>query len=236
MTTRSLKEIGLAMVAVLATSAMAASAAQAQQGKLTIEGGGTGTITGAQVGQHTLTLLGGRTLTCGVATFHGTVTSGDTSATITPTYENCHLTLTPNTFPATVTMNGCDYVSDDYTTVEAGDYVGTGNLVCDPGKDVEIHIYENATKHLEGKNLCKYTIQPQTGLGPVTAKNDPGTVGPPAVPNDVTIDADEVEVAYTRTLGTTGNCGGPNGNAVYNGNTTVQVDVSGVLKGLTVSD
>jgi len=233
---RNFKTLGLALIAVLAMNAMAASAAQAQSpGKLTIEGGGTGTLTGTEIGPHTL-ILAGRVITCNVATFHGSGTSGNTSGTVTPTYGDCNFILAPNTFPATVTMNGCDYVFDDFTTVPAGDYVGTADLVCPPTKDVELHVYENHTKHTAGTNLCRYTIQPQTGLGPITASNDPGTVGPPAVPNDITVEAAGVNVAYTRVAGTTGNCGGTPGTGVYNGNTTVQVDVGGVLKGLTVSD
>lgn len=167
---RKVKMLGLATVAVLALSAMVASAAQAATASLNAASY-PASLSGAQVGVNKFIIANGvRTVTCKTATFSGTISAAADPVTLTPAYSECH--AAPNELPATVTMNGCDYSLSANTTGAAL----TADLVCPTGKDVEIHLYENATKHKEGSALCDYTVQAQTNLPAGTYSNGAGTV------------------------------------------------------------
>lgn len=158
---RKLKVLGIAAVAVLAMSAVVASAAHAATGKLTATEY-PATLTGEQVGVNKFVIAAGvRTVTCKKATFHGTIKEAADPVTLTPTYSECH--AAPNEIPATVTMNGCDY-SLKANTVTSTTGTLTADLLCPAGKDVEIHLYENATKHKENSPLCQYTVKEQLNL------------------------------------------------------------------------
>jgi hypothetical protein len=185
---RNIKALGLAFAAMLCMGAVAASAASAQ-GVLTSDG--PVTLTGEETGtlfQNSFTGEAGN-ITCEGSTYtghkynetpHELIESGESTATITPHYnqENCqaHTFFNLITLPATVTMNGCDYVfhvGDE--TGGAGTYGVTADLVCPTGHDVEIHIYEEAP-HTIDNEVCHDTIKPQTGLSGPHLTNDEGHV------------------------------------------------------------
>lgn len=141
--TRNLKVLGLALVAAFAMSAVVASAASAQIGKITSDGPVTlkGTETGG-VGANSFTAFGA-TVECPGSTYtghkvittpHTLIPSGSTEATITPKYVNC---VTGGN-PATIDMNGCDYVFRDATTVSAGTWGVTVDIVCPVGQVIKI--------------------------------------------------------------------------------------------------
>ncbi len=112
---RNLKVLGLALVAVFA---LASSAASAANGKLTSDG--PVTLTGTETGAVTANQLTafGSNVRCPGSTYsghklnqpNGFLTSGEEVATITPHYTDTACTATALNLPATVDMNGCDYV------------------------------------------------------------------------------------------------------------------------------
>jgi hypothetical protein len=155
---RKFKALGLALVAVFAMSAVIATAAQASAGTLTtFPAGKTVVVTGEQIGEHVFTFtdhpVGGvfNSFKCKKAIFDGvgTVATGATSVTVTPTYSEC----TAFGQPATITHNGCNYVLSTGAATAGGWHVNTA-LSCPAGKFIEIHT-----------GVCAMTIAAQ---GPLT--------------------------------------------------------------------
>jgi len=218
---RRMKTLGIAVVAVLAMSAMLASTAFASGGTATVSAGTT-SYTATQTGSgHTFTLPGGRVLSCSNATFSGSITDGASTVVAAPAYSNCKVTVQEvNILPATVHMNGCTY---DFTLAEKTlgpeRWHAETNVVCPAGKDIQITVFENAEKHTAGTTLCEYTIVGQKVSGVEFRNVAGGKIG---------ILANNVGVAYTRPKGTIGNCGGASGTAFYNGDTEATA-VSGSL-------
>jgi hypothetical protein len=184
---RNLKVLGLALVAVFAMSAMAASSALAveeTQGVITSDGPvkltGTDTVGEPSVLKFNAT----QSLEChghydvgnvGV-TPHGfinlTAPNSVTSVTVAPTYTNCFGIVGATKAPATVTMNGCDYVIKIGTTNGvAGQYAGTADLVCPGVAKVEVHLYNNAEHKT---SICTFTFGAQTNKGGLFGQNEAG--------------------------------------------------------------
>jgi len=209
---RKLKLIGLAALAVLAVSAVSASAASAAEGTAVVTGGGGYTAT--QVGTHTFTLPGGRTLSCTNATFSGTVTNGSKTVTAKPSYTGCSAKVGETVLPATVTPTSCFFRFSHFTTTGATTYHVVAVVTCAiPGDAMHIHLYSNAANHSAGTRLCEYDVKQQTtGAGVHFTDN---------ANNTLTITATGVGVALTRTFGTAGNCGEATSQSKYNGNTLV---------------
>lgn len=144
---RNLKTLGVALAAVFAFSAVAASGAMAQtQGHLTSSTGVDFTLTGTEIagGLNVFTGPLGINVKCPGSTYtghkltttpHAFIASGETSTTITPKYVNCE----EAGIPRTVDMNGCDYQIDDSTTTGgAGTYGVTVDIICPVGKEIVI--------------------------------------------------------------------------------------------------
>jgi len=185
---RNLKALGLALVAMMAFGAVMASGASAQNGQLTpveliqteTEGGETHihagktleepfTLTGEEVGaasENRLTAFGSR-VQCPGSTYtghkyevtpHELIPYGAETVTITPHYVNC--TATALGFPATVTMNGCDYgLHLEGTTGGETTYGVLATLEC-PNGGPQVHIYKLGTEHKEENLKCTLTIDP----------------------------------------------------------------------------
>ncbi len=103
--TREFKTLGLCLVAVFAMSAVAATAAQAE--KFT-SANYPAAVPGEQVGALPLEFeVTNAGVECGTATFSGTLAAASETLTITPNYQNC---LVGGAIPATVDLNGCDYL------------------------------------------------------------------------------------------------------------------------------
>ncbi len=169
--TRNLKALGLALVAVFAMTAFAASAAQATSpATLTAEQYPV-TIDGFQEGEPTVFTRGARQVRCEVADLHAEVASAAAGQTITafPTYENCKANLE---LPATVTMNSCHFVF--HLTADASDtFTSVSDLVCEVLNDkVEIHVYNNHTDHTNGTSQCTYTFGAQSGKTTIDLTNE----------------------------------------------------------------
>lgn len=167
---------GLLLVAALALSVVVASAASAQQGKLTSDGPFTlkTTETGA-AGSNTWTAFGLRTECPGstiighknFVTPHTLISSGESTVTLNPTYVNCVILVGASKFPMTVDMNVCDYVIHMGATTGgvAGTYGATLDIVCPVGKEIVETMFTNASDHAAfAQPMCKLDIKAQTGI------------------------------------------------------------------------
>lgn len=177
--TRNLKALGLALVALFAISAVVASVASAQNGRITSTGPVTLDATEI-VGQvNAGTAFGGETKCPGsIGTGHevGSTTkgvpSGAETITITPDFNQaaCVAILSGTTHKMTVTMNGCDSVIRIGSTTGVADtYSGTGDIVCPAGASIIEDEYFSAAN--ENLKICEVTIGPQTGLSGPTVKD-----------------------------------------------------------------
>jgi hypothetical protein len=237
--TRKLKTLGLALVAVFALGAISASTASATTEPIAhfTSSEYPSYIEGNQIGNHTLTTPVG-TITC--KKVHSTsktheLTEASTSLRITPAYSECITkTALGATYPTTVTLNGCTYTftvhekgADEEGVIEtpggtldsALTHTSSGDfhLICPKGVNgIEIHVYENATKHANNEPICTYTI------GPQTIKSIHYAVNTAWQATYTTLETKESEMKINRTSGTFFNCGGVEPTAKYNGNNTVE--------------
>ena len=167
---RNLKALGLALVACFALSAMAASAASAQQGVLTSDGPVTLDMTETGVGQNATTMFGEKIECQGTiytghqynVTPHMPIPGPTTLFTVTPHYNNANCTSFPGPRKATITMNGCDFVFHIGATVGPDRYELFADIVCPAGQKIVKHVY--LAPNDEAVPWCTYTIGPQFGL------------------------------------------------------------------------
>jgi hypothetical protein len=192
---RNLKALGLALVAVFAMSAVAASAAQAEH-KFTSESTTT-YLLGEQKTKNVFTTSGG-TVECTGAKFEGGPFSGTElkSVTIHPTYTGC----TAFGLNATVETTGCNYIIEAAGKEE----MGTAKVECEEGKLIRI------------KPLgCEVTVGPQTPTTPTVSFTNEST-GKTA---DVLVTAEVGGITYT----SSGFPCGPSGtNGTYTGSVTTK--------------
>ncbi len=167
--TRNLKALGLALVAMLAMSAMAVSAANAEvNGKVTAESSPV-TMDGKQTTEQKFT-RGAVPVTCANATFHAQSNTGDNTITVTPTYSSCHATGPfGETWPVTVTMSGCDYMF--HLTNTKGTFTAISDVVCPVGASITVDVYTSHNNHTANTTLCKIHVPAQTGLKTITLTN-----------------------------------------------------------------
>ncbi len=166
----NLKALGLALVATFALSAMAASAASAQQGVLTSDGPVTLDMFETGAGQNATTMFGEKIECAGTiytghqynVTPHMPIPGPTTTITVTPHYNNANCTAFPGPTKATITMNGCDFVFHIGNTVAADRYALFADIVCPAGQKIEKHVY--LAPNNEEASWCTYTIGPQAGL------------------------------------------------------------------------
>jgi hypothetical protein len=186
---RNLKFLGLALVAVFAFSAMAASAASAQNGIITSDGPFTLSgvnRAGSAESENALTAFG-QEVNCPNATYtghkvnvtpHEKIANNSSAATITPTYGTCKI---GGTIKATVDMNGCDYVFHlGATTGVTDQYKVTATVVCPTGKHIVLTLFTNSTFHANNSSFCHITITEAAsydGLTVTDNTNNTFTVG-----------------------------------------------------------
>jgi hypothetical protein len=163
--TRNLKALGLALVAAFAMSAVAASAASAQNGVLTSDG--PVTLRATQTGEasaNSYTAFGLQSY-CPEATGvgheynttpHEFIESGSSTATMSPS--NVGRCLGGGVFPATVDMNGCDGVYHIEETVGEDEYATREQLICPEGNHINLTLFSSESKHLESNPFCITTV------------------------------------------------------------------------------
>jgi hypothetical protein len=193
--TRNLKALGLALVAVFAMSAMAASAAQAEGvSELTPANNQHVIITGEQIGKMSILFATGLEMTCESVKFDSTITGNSTTLTETPTYSGCHSALGS----ITITMNGCDYLIHGQLT-NGGAYPVSTDIVCPTvegvEKTIELHIYGDAGHTTLN---CTLTIKGQTGKTTTTITNVAGT------PDDIKLETHLASIEMTSHQGACG--------------------------------
>jgi hypothetical protein len=185
--THKLKTLGLALAAVFAIGALAASAASAQNGIFTSDGPVTliGTQTGG-VNENAWTFFG-KVDTCANATYtghkvnvtpHEPIPNGATEITITPHYGTC--VINTGAFPTTTDMNGCDYdlKLTETTPTVTDSYFVDFKVTCPVGKHIVTTLFTNAAGHTANSPFCHITITENlagyTGLKAVDTTN--GTI------------------------------------------------------------
>jgi hypothetical protein len=143
---RKFKTLGIAMVAVLALSAVVASAASAAN--FTASKYPTAGTAESALGNDDFKTEAG-SVECKAHFLTGSLSEPAASITVTPTYTGCKAFGFLN---ATVNMNGCDYTF--YTT-------GVVDVKCPAGKSIIITA-----------STCETTVPAQTGLSTVDLKNN----------------------------------------------------------------
>lgn len=169
---RDLRYLGTVLVAVLAMSSVAASAATAETAKLTSDGPVklTGTTTSGIARAFGFTLVCHEHATVGAVneTPQGFVTPPLSTFTVQTESTGCIATIGAIEAPSTVVTNGCDGVTHLGETIAANKWGGTVDIVCPEGKQIEINSYTNAS---HTSLICKMKIPPQTGLKGGSAEN-----------------------------------------------------------------
>jgi len=222
---RKLQSIGIALVAVAAMGALAAPSAHAVKFK----GGSTPAfLTGVQIAHEGDTahvfLAANRKIVCKKASFIGSLGAAEVAElTLTPAYAEC----TASGLPATITMNGCDYVF--HGGVGGGDQFLSGevNIDCPAGKVIEIHIYSSAANHTSGTSLCTVTIGHVHNLSENVLENTTG-----AIPDDVDSTL-EVGLIPDVVHGSALLCGPKESTATYLGGITLRAYKNGTHTELT---
>lgn len=183
---RNIKILGLMLAAMFAMSAVAATAASADE--FTSEVAPV-TLTGTSESGFTdeFTTTAG-VVKCPKATYKGTqATVSTTTATVTPDYED--QPCTGFGFPATIDVNECQYVFhiNGGTSTE-----GTVDVECPAGKEITI------TATSAGTEKCTVHVPTQTSI--------PGTVKFSGIGSgttrEITVDVNLTGVKYTHTKGT----------------------------------
>ncbi len=166
-----LKVLGVALIAVLALTGIAAGAAHAETPIMSELASPAVTtldandVTGTEDGKLARFTIGGgaRYIECTAAKqlSNATVIGSATTVTATPTFEAC-FSNGLKTVPVTVTHNGCTFTLT--ATKENGEQKVFEDLTidCPEGKSVEVHVYESEAAHAANKSFCTYTIKPQT--------------------------------------------------------------------------
>jgi hypothetical protein len=199
---RQLKLLGLAVLALIATSAITATGAQAG---LFTAGAYPATVTGSSVGAHILhTEIGN--MEC-KPTFDGVLEAPAAELTLVPAYAtSCEIGMKE----VHVTNNGCDFKLHAGETLEEDKVEGTMDIVCPEGKAMDFEITSNPTCHL--------TIPGQAGLAGLTYTNR-------TMAKDVDLDFSIGGIAYRLD----NNCAvvGNFANGTYGGISTLKADHEG---------
>ncbi|HET8862856.1 MAG TPA: hypothetical protein VFM94_06375 [Solirubrobacterales bacterium] len=187
---RNLKVLELVLVAILAASAMTASAVSAQQGVLTSDGPVLlDMLETGGVGANAITMFGGK-FECPESIYtgnrydrtpHEIIPSGATTITITPHYniKKCVLQIGGSNLPFTVDMNQCDFVLYIGTAIAQHTYLVTTDIACPAGKGIELTTFSSSAHAIK---TCTITITGQFNLtGPhitsTTATDHPDISG-----------------------------------------------------------
>jgi hypothetical protein len=157
--TRQLRVLGLALLAVLATSAVIASAAQAVPQFTASSYPATATGSNTK-GSESFTTEAG-TVQCD-SHFQGSLSAASSTFTVTPTYTNCEAF---GFLDATVNMEGCSYIFHATEKVTTDHYRSHVTVECPSGKSIKITA-----------GTCKAEVKAQGNLTTLTTTNSGGSV------------------------------------------------------------
>ncbi len=213
---RSLKTLGLTLVAVLALSGVVASAASAAPKATPVPEEYPVTIKGSQSTTNVMALEGGRKVECTGLAFMGEGKSKaeaeESKLTVAPAYSGCTTTILGNKDPTTITVNGCQHLltlsEKTSGTIAAEGWEATGrenHIQCPAGASIEIHVYTSEANDLSNTPLCTFKVAAQTTSGDLDyrllEKNAEGAGTKSEI--NVTITG----ITTTRASGTATNCG-----------------------------
>jgi hypothetical protein len=206
--TRNHKALGLALAAVLALSAIAVSATQAEQAGLKLTNANAAgyplKLSGEQNAAHVFTLEGGRKIECSEVEFTGQTLEATARIGLVPVYRKC--SAPPFGLPATVVVStDCGY---NLTPVKTG-----MDLDCTT-EDVELFVYQAGKAHEAANEVCKYTAKKFENKEKVSYENLGGVKG-------VKVTFNVTGIEYSRVNGSIINCGAENGKASYTGTSTI---------------
>jgi hypothetical protein len=197
---RNLKVLGLALVAAFALSAVLASAATAQVGTFTSTG--PVTLIGTQTGEASANQISafGGTVRCPNAKYtthkynvtpHTFIPNDVSTTTVTPHFGVCSGQF-GSTFPATVDMNGCDFVFHiEGTTPGVDTYTVKTTIECTPSTNhITITIFATAAKHTANEPFCHLTVTQNAAgyLGTHVTDLTNGKVSNTGTINSITVD------------------------------------------------
>jgi len=225
--TRNLKVLGLALLAVFAFSAVAASGASAAQAKFTcaVAAGELCEIHAEQAAgtTDTFTIEGVPSpLTCVIANATGFLEESEVHkkgpespwATFTPEYKECHVVLLGVTKFVTVTHNECRYTFEATKNTASTPFSADLTIICKEPKQIEIHVYNDAAHKEE---ICTYDVRHQTIKDQIQLTNE----FPAGKPDDVLAHVNaKVLVHNTKPVGVCGVLSTP--NAIYKGTQTIR--------------
>lgn len=168
---RTLKTLGLALVAVFAISAMVASAAMALTPVLTTTNATKIDARTAPGSPGVFNRLG-RTISCNKAEFNAPASNlATTFTTAVPVFAECESPSLKK--PATVFMNECDFTFHLTADAKEGGedtWTAVSDLNCPETKTVTIVVYTDAT---HATALCTFHIATQTGKTKIDLTNEP---------------------------------------------------------------
>lgn len=163
---RNLKALGLALMAIFAMSALAATSASAEGKKITTTSGPYPKhLIGEDVGAADVFKVGNNEISCHGETYSATLNEATNTIEAAPEYHETCQTVGSG-WNVTVTENGCTL---HFTTTEnvATDHDKVTPEVKCPGKnEIEIHHYTSSS---HGSLACTNTVHPQMTEGTLTA-------------------------------------------------------------------
>jgi hypothetical protein len=213
-TARRLKTFALSAAAVLAFCVAAAPSAEAvpefKAAKYPAQ------LEGVSEGVPSVFNLGGTQASCGHTTLSGELEKASSVLMIGRSYSECTMKISLITYATTIKMNECSFRLTLTEEVDAVTFEAHVDLVCPVGKELEILVYENATKHTNNEPMCAYKIPPQAVMKSVQLKDVVEEFA------DVRVVPTVKEIAYERFIGAAGKCGQEFGeNGTYTGSTTM---------------
>ena len=191
---RNIKALGLALVAVFAMSAVAASAAQAEKQAAFWADGYTATID--TTGGTQTFVTGSGEVSCGEVHGKGELKEESTSLTSTNVeFTNC---TADGFFPATIDMNSCDFHFTAGTTTEAEPNTAEGSVdvkCTKTGDSITVTIYEFGCKppH-ECSVIGEIHVKAQNGIGPIVYHNK--TTEEEVMDVEATVEAANIHAEY----------------------------------------
>ena len=162
----------------------------------------------------------GRTVECEEATYESTAESDVTTLTISPTFSKCTASVVGAEFPATVKMNGCNYLLHfEASEVGGADaFSALADHKCPAGKEIEIDVYANHSNHTAGTVTCRYSLGESGNQGLSTVSLTNKAAGGEKAKNWIEAHLDLEGVDSKRTAGTALLCG-------------AETDTAGTLEG-----
>jgi len=177
---RTLKILGVAFAAMLALSAVMASAASAEKSYTCSAYPCTGTGTSA-LGNDTFTTEAG-TVEC-ASHFEGTLAEASAHLTVKPKYSECRLGF----IGATVSMGSCDYTFETSKQIATDAYTAPVEVRCTNAAE--------PIRIIAGGGICEVTVGQQTPGGHVIITN----TTTPVFNGDVDVQATVTGIKYTVT-------------------------------------